>query len=380
MNKNRLRKRMGSILLLFMVIFNSCDSGVIDSTNDKLTENTIKKPQNSNEATNQSSNEASNQNSNETTKMIEKIEFNDQELYLFLTDDEGNSGLLTVTITPENATDKALIWTSFDEKVATVDNTGKVTAVSAGKTLIAVKPKNGSGGEIYCDVTVYPNNSEDKPAFDDSDNPGWGNILNFVLNGDGRSYSIKSVKNDDEIAGEIQIPEMYQGYPVTAIQNEAFYGCGRLTKVVLPDSITSIGYNAFTECSSLEEINIPAGVREIREGVFSNCYNLKRVTFQGNVLAIADYAFDLCGELEELQLPDTIKGIAPFAFKDCRKLQRINVPQSLRAFGTKAFYRCGHIDPRPFNVGNVLDYEEDGPANQDAYQEYYDDHILPQLQ
>lgn len=384
MNKNRLRKRMGSILLLFMVIFNSCDSGVIDSTNDKLTENTIKKPQNSNEA----------------PKMIEKIEFNNRESHLFLTGGT-NSRLLTVTITPENATDKALIWTSFDEKVATVDESGRVTAVSAGETFIGVKPKNGSGKETYCHVIVY-SNPQSRPS---ENNTKLEDILNFVLNNDGRSYSIESVKNDDEIAGEIRIPETYQDYPVTSIQDAAFQGCGNLTKVVLPNSITSIGQGAFMICSNLEEINIPAGVREIKRGIFSNCYNLERVSFQGDVLVIAPYAFDNCSKLEKIQLPDTVILVGSFAFKDCSSLREINTPASLRAIGSHTFggeenlFIKGnlHICPiiyvpliRNPNTGDLEEMSDEDMINGrpyealDArmtdYQEYYDDHILPQLQ
>ena len=48
---------------------------------------------------------------------------------------EGESATLTATVEPENATDKAIVWTSSDNAVATVEN-GVVTAVKAGTATI----------------------------------------------------------------------------------------------------------------------------------------------------------------------------------------------------------------------------------------------------
>lgn len=46
-----------------------------------------------------------------------------------LTLEEGESYTLTAEVMPENATDRTVSWSSSDESTATVDNTGKVTAV-----------------------------------------------------------------------------------------------------------------------------------------------------------------------------------------------------------------------------------------------------------
>ena len=48
------------------------------------------------------------------------------------------------TIQPENATEKSLTWESSDSAVATVDNTGAVTAVSPGKVTISAATNDGS--------------------------------------------------------------------------------------------------------------------------------------------------------------------------------------------------------------------------------------------
>ena len=41
-------------------------------------------------------------------------------------------------------------------------------------------------------------------------------------------------------------------YDVTAIGNSAFWGCGGLTNIEIPNNITAIGVDAFSGCSSLE--------------------------------------------------------------------------------------------------------------------------------
>lgn len=66
----------------------------------------------------------------------------------------GQTGQLTATIMPDNATYKGLIWTSSDESVATVDATGKVKAVNLGKSSITATTADGSKA-VSCEVTVY---------------------------------------------------------------------------------------------------------------------------------------------------------------------------------------------------------------------------------
>ena len=65
----------------------------------------------------------------------------------------GSTGTLIATITPENAKNKSLTWTSDKEAVATVDENGKVTAVAEGTAKITVKTVDGEKTAV-CAVTV----------------------------------------------------------------------------------------------------------------------------------------------------------------------------------------------------------------------------------
>ncbi|RXI76011.1 Ig-like domain-containing protein, partial [Clostridium tetani] len=66
-----------------------------------------------------------------------------------------------VIITPDNATNKNIIWTSSDEKVATVDNKGNVRALKSGEVVIKVATEDGQKF-AECKVVVK-DKKEEKP-------------------------------------------------------------------------------------------------------------------------------------------------------------------------------------------------------------------------
>jgi len=65
----------------------------------------------------------------------------------------GEIGTLIATIMPTTAVNKNVVWTSSNSGIATVDNTGKVTAIGNGTATITVKTENGGYVET-CVVTV----------------------------------------------------------------------------------------------------------------------------------------------------------------------------------------------------------------------------------
>ena len=70
-----------------------------------------------------------------------------------LTLDVGGSDTLTATVKPDNATNKAVTWSTSNKNVATVNN-GVVTAVGAGTATITAAASDGSGKTATCEVTV----------------------------------------------------------------------------------------------------------------------------------------------------------------------------------------------------------------------------------
>ena len=66
---------------------------------------------------------------------------------------KGSSETLTATVSPSEATNKNVTWSSSVPSVATVSSSGVVTAVSAGTTVITVTTEDG-GFTATCTVTV----------------------------------------------------------------------------------------------------------------------------------------------------------------------------------------------------------------------------------
>ena len=66
---------------------------------------------------------------------------------------EDETGTLTATVEPSNATNKNVTWESSNTSVATVDATGEVTAIGAGTATITVTTEDGNK-TATCAVTV----------------------------------------------------------------------------------------------------------------------------------------------------------------------------------------------------------------------------------
>lgn len=185
---------------------------------------------------------------------------------------------------------------------------------------------------------------------------------------------------------DVVVPEYYNGLPVSAIRERAFFGNKTIRTLFLPDSMISIGTNAFKECTALTEVvgggrvnqigygafhgcvslksfTLSQRMSEICDSLFEGCTSLESVTILGEITKIGSYAFDSCEQLKAIELPATVKTIGDYAFnnckslevaeikdgvekigshafKDCISLSSINVPNSVKMFGIYAFFGC----------------------------------------
>ena len=88
--------------------------------------------------------------SSAASKKVKKIKLNKSSITIYV----GDTYSLKATVSPSNASNKKVTWSSSNKKVATVSSSGKVTAKKAGKVTITVKAKDGSGKKATCKVTV----------------------------------------------------------------------------------------------------------------------------------------------------------------------------------------------------------------------------------
>ena len=67
---------------------------------------------------------------------------------------KGTTVHLSATVSPSNAENKSVAWSSSNTSVATVDSTGKVTAVAKGSAVITAKTQDGSNVSASCNITI----------------------------------------------------------------------------------------------------------------------------------------------------------------------------------------------------------------------------------
>lgn len=92
-----------------------------------------------------------------TTISVSKINLSKTNTSL----DVGKSTQIKATISPANATNKKIIWTSSDNKIATVDSNGKIKAQKSGTVTIKAKSSSNSNVVVSCIVKVRKNPFEE---------------------------------------------------------------------------------------------------------------------------------------------------------------------------------------------------------------------------
>lgn len=183
--------------------------------------------------------------------------------------------------------------------------------------------------------------------------------------------TITSYSGTDEV---VIIPETIDGYAVTEIGANAFYGCTTLKELELAKAITKIGQTAFAECTSLTKVFIPKSLKTIDTkcitdepawrnppyngyyGSFYNCKNLTEVEFETGIETIPAYLFGNSNVgISELHMPNTVKTIEKCAFTACEKLKTLTLPSNLETIGWHAFTSCKSLENLtiPKNLSSV---------------------------
>jgi uncharacterized protein YjdB len=86
---------------------------------------------------------------------------------------------LQATVVPDNATNKAISWTSSDNSIATVSSTGVVTGKAAGSAIVTVTTQDGNK-TASCAVTVNPKTTPTKFEAENATYSGGGVATDHV--------------------------------------------------------------------------------------------------------------------------------------------------------------------------------------------------------
>ena len=213
-----------------------------------------------------------------TIKLVKSITLSAKSIEL----KKGETKVLTITVSPSDAANKNVVWTSNNPAIAFPNQSGLVTTVNVGNCVITCQATDGSGVKAECKVTGKENpdsgsddsGNEDPEERDihvivrDDGTTSNGSIFSAI---DDKNFYIDYIKytvteghlivSGYDRAGFKGVAKIiskltYKGntYEVLSIGSDAFDSCYILTSITIPNSVTSIGYWAFYNCSSLTNV------------------------------------------------------------------------------------------------------------------------------
>lgn len=222
--------------------------------------------------------------------------------------------------------------------------------------------------------------------------------------------AVTITKCDTKVEGKLEIPATIEDCPVTAIADQAFYGCKKLTTITIPagvtaigngafgecivmtaievdeqnaafcdvdgilfnkeqtqlvrfpnhhrfstytipDTVTAIGGGAFFGCAGLRDVVIPETVTDIGISAFHFCPNLTAVTIPSSITSIEFGVFSSCIGLTKVTIPSSVTAIGNYAFSSCEKLASVTIPDSVLTIGSRAFFFCDDLTTVTMGAG-----------------------------
>ena len=180
--------------------------------------------------------------------------------------------------------------------------------------------------------------------------------------------------------GDVIVPPILAGFPVTSIGEDSFASRYRPTSVAMPTSVTHVASSAFIDCATLDavyitdltswchimfdsnyanplyyahnlylngtlitDLEIPNDVMCIKAKVFCGCSSLQNVMIHDRIKEIGDYAFYNCSGITNLVLPSAITSIEHSTFRGCVNLTRLVLPSNVTNIEDYAFYGCSGL-------------------------------------
>lgn len=147
---------------------------------------------------------------------------------------------------------------------------------------------------------------------------------------------------------------------IEALFSKAFYGCDKLTKIILPETLTTINDRVFENCTSLESIAIPdsvtvMGYRSSPEGyIFAGCTSLTEITFgeKSELKEIKKAAFSNIPSVETLVIPASVTIIGNNAFEGSGFIG-VTISGKLTSVGSSMFKNCRALETFTLAEGNT---------------------------
>ena len=218
---------------------------------------------------------------------------------------------------PWNLKNYKLIWSSTNDKVATVNDEGVVTALKEGNATITLKVEiDGKVSSLVASKRVVVKSE-------------------FVIEG----QTLVAYKG---LGGDVVIPDdegiLYVGPFAFSLYTNDY-------TIELPEGDYDAGKTPASN-NTVKSVVIPAEVMEVQKYAFYNCTALEKVEFliddkKESCKIIREFAFSNDEALTDINL-DNINIIGHNAFMNCKGLTEINISKVF-AIGRRAFMNCENV-------------------------------------
>lgn len=295
---------------------------------------------------------------------------------------------LTAKISPSDATDKEISWSSSSTIVVSVSESGEVTANSPGTATITAVCGSVKG---TCNITVRnpfipvssisiepssvrmparrtkqlsaavePTDATDKTITWKSSNTDVATVENGTLKtlsegtavitasaGDINATCQVTVLAESPTATEAWytswldkeiIPNIEKPFGTSEIvSNKYENGKGVIALSSAPEEVSD---EAFKGLADLKTMSLPEGLKSIGKSAFENCSSISSIMLQDGLKSLGENSFYKCTSLKKADLPWTLKSIGKYAFGYCISMEEITIPESVTSIGDFAFFYC----------------------------------------
>ena len=295
--------------------------------------------------------------------------------------DVGDTAILTATITPADATDQTITWTSSNPNIVTVEN-GTIKALKTGATIITAESSGKKAeckvtvivpvtgitldktelsiaiGETAClTATVIPDDATDKTVI-------WSSTDESVVKIDnGKVAAVQAgsavvIATVSSFSASCNVTVVHPGNIIcytssdgNIVQpyNESAFGANIISNdytddvgcIVFDNVIQKIGASAFRSCAKLKSINLPPSITSIGDGAFWSCYKLQVIDIPESVAIIGKCAFAYCASLKSIVFPKAITYLEEQICYKCTGLKQIEIPSNVVQINERAFQYSG---------------------------------------